>query len=117
MSTTIGFFSLLSTDDYVKGVLVLNESLKRHCNSFNQLTCLITDKVTDSVTSVLHNSGIQTMVVSEPENIAFKGEYVAQIRRQMLTGVFSKINLWKLTKYDRIVYLDAGKELKQGCYV
>lgn len=90
---------MLSTDNYLDGVLVLNENLK-HLESKYPLLCLINEKISDYTKSILDYFDINYKIINMIEYNCFLGDKV------YWRYTFDKLNIFSLTEYRKIVYLD-----------
>lgn len=99
------YITLLSSDNYLLSVLVLNESLKR-VNSVYPLTV--------AVTKDLSKFTIDTLIKSKI-NIEFIDRFILNNKgfdkfvknKPQILNTLSKIELFKLTNYNKLVYLDS----------
>ena len=102
------YVSLLSSENYLKGILTLNYSLKL-TNTKYPLVVLITENVAENK---------KILKIFEQEQIAFK--IIKQIvyceeeqknfkntSKNYLLNTASKIHIFDLNEYDKILYLDA----------
>lgn len=99
------YITLLSSDDYLPSVLVLNESLKR-VNSLYPLTVAVTRDLSESTISALRKFKINIEFIdrftldSEEFSVFLKN-------KPQILNTLSKVELFKLTNYDKLVYLDS----------
>lgn len=93
------YVCVLSTENYLEGVLVLNENLK-HFNSKYELLCLINEDLPSYISVLLDFFGIKYKVCRKIEfkNINEDNPYWIY--------TFDKLNVFSLTEYKKIVYLD-----------
>lgn len=93
------YVCVLSTENYLDGVLVLNENLK-HFNSKYDLLCLINEDLPDYILEVLDYFGIKYRVCKKIEfkNVNEDNPYWIY--------TFDKLNVFSLTEFEKIVYLD-----------
>lgn len=94
------YVCVLSTDDYLKGILVLNENLK-HLNTKYDLLCLINNNILLETRRVLEFFGIKYKVIDE---ISYDS---INIENPYWIYTFDKINIFSLVEYEKIVYLDS----------
>ena len=92
------YVCVLSTDNYLDGVLVLNENLKQLKSKY-PLLCLINENISEDTRSILTKFNIKYKVCNAllPTNMSD--------RRWKYT--FDKLNIFNLTEYEKIVYLDS----------
>ncbi|KAL2129683.1 hypothetical protein VTI74DRAFT_7438 [Chaetomium olivicolor] len=99
------YASLLLTDTYLPGALVLAHSL-RDAGTTKKLAILVTlDSVSAEVITQLRNVYDYVIPVSRIQN-----EHPANLdlmNRRDLHSAFTKLNLWKQTQFRKIVYMDA----------
>ena len=95
------YVSILSTDTYLPGVLVLHNSLSRTAPRYPFLL-LITPNVSDRVRRVLTRHGINYNVLEQP--IA-NPTGVEETHRWHYN--YSKIHIFNQVQFDKIVFLDA----------
>ncbi|EXJ79903.1 hypothetical protein A1O3_08188 [Capronia epimyces CBS 606.96] len=99
------FATLLMNDAYLPGAMVLGHSLKDRgakapLVAFVLLDKLSSDTVTELRTVYDEIVPVQQIVNQNPANLYLMG-------RPDLVSTFTKIELWRQTRYKRIVYLDA----------
>ncbi|KAF7949067.1 hypothetical protein EAE96_008239 [Botrytis aclada] len=99
------YATLLLTDTYLPGALVLAHSL-RDAGTTKKIAVLVTvDSVTSESMTELQNNfdfviPVDRVVNQSPANLDLMG-------RPDLHSTFTKITLWKQTQFRRIVYMDA----------
>ncbi|KAM7202766.1 family 8 glycosyl transferase [Naviculisporaceae sp. PSN 640] len=99
------YASLLLTDNYLPGALVLAHSL-RDAGTTKKLAILVTlDSVSAEVISQL--KAVYDYVIPVPRIRNEKPANLYLMNRPDLHSAFTKINLWKQTQFRKIVYLDA----------
>ena len=93
------YVCVLSTNNYLEGVLVLNENLKR-LNSKYPLLCIINETITEESKNILTKFNIKYKQLNkinyDIENIKFSH----------WKNTFDKLNIFSLIEYEKIVYLD-----------
>lgn len=94
------YVSILSSNDFLYGILVLNFSLKK-VNSKEQLLVLITPNISDDIFLLLKRLDINVKKVEHIKNPNDK-----LISERFLYN-YSKLHIFNLVEYDKIVYLDA----------
>ncbi|MCG3770219.1 MAG: hypothetical protein JW384_01362 [Nitrosomonadaceae bacterium] len=94
------YVSLLTTDDYVDGLLVLVHSLRETKSSYD-CHVLLTSDISPRIHSILAKHGIAYTIVSSISNPTD----VNMAHRWFRT--YSKIHVFGLTQYEKVVYLDA----------
>ncbi|KAG9250392.1 glycogenin [Emericellopsis atlantica] len=99
------YATLLLNDSYLPGALVLAHSL-RDARTRKPLVCLATldsvsaDAITQLKTVYDHVISVPRMRNPDPGNLYL-------MNRADLHSAFTKINLWKLVQWEKIVYIDA----------
>ncbi|KAI9809518.1 MAG: glycogenin glucosyltransferase [Pycnora praestabilis] len=99
------FCTLLMTDAYLPGAAVLAQSL-RDAGTKRKLVVLVTpDSLQASTLSELKNLYDEVIPVDRITNKAPANLYLMD--RPDLLSTFTKIALWRLVQYRRIIYIDA----------
>ena len=93
------YVCVLSTNNYLDGVLVLNENLKQ-LNSKYPLLCLINENINEETRNILESFNIDykefnSILPSSIDN-SIRWKYT-----------LDKLNIFKLIEYDKLVYLDS----------
>jgi len=99
------FVTLLSTDNYLKGVLVLYQSLK-NTNTPYPLVVLLSERISDNTEQILRQNNIKTIRIVNPVNM----EITSNINKTGSTHwnyTFEKLYIFRLTQFEKIVYLDS----------
>lgn len=104
------FATLLTSDSYLPGALVTARSIKDCEGIYPQrfdLVCLVTlDSV--SVQSIKALRQIYDLVVSVEEiRSTHSQDELNLLGRQDLASTITKIHIWRLTQYDKVIYLDS----------
>lgn len=101
MSKPRGFISLLTTDDYLPGLLVLFYSLKNTGTTYRFLT-LVTSTISTETINILDNHRIPYKKLGQdirnPTDVNQKHRWFS---------TYSKLHVFDQTDFDKIVYLDA----------
>ena len=92
------YVCVLSTDDYLEGVLVLDYNLKQLFTRY-PLLCLINESISDRTKKILEYFDIKYKVV---KSISYSS---SSYERWNYT--FDKLNVFSLTEYDKVIYLDS----------
>lgn len=88
---------ILSTNDYLPGVLILNENLKK-LNSQYGLLCLINENISEESKQTLDEYGIKYQLKrSVKYNVNFNCSW---------NNTFDKFNVFLLEEYEKVVCLD-----------
>ncbi len=100
MNKDYAFVSILTTEDYLPGLLVLNDSLKS-VNSEYPLHVLLTPEISKKVTTVLdaHNISYSRLFerIGNPTNVSINHRWFP---------TYSKLAVFNQTQYNKIVYID-----------
>jgi len=123
---SFAYASLLYSDDYLPGLLVLAASLREVAAKYPLLTLVpVTDRAAfDSP----HGAGniAAGLAVSEATAVAMAQNGIEIVPVEWLNlnagsalpalgaGIWLKLHMWKMTAYDRIVYLDADTFVLQN---
>ncbi|ODQ78723.1 glycosyltransferase family 8 protein [Babjeviella inositovora NRRL Y-12698] len=97
------YVTILTSDNYLPGALVLARSL-RELGTTKKLVVLTTD-LSDASTRFLGEVYDELIEVETLESSLF--EQLHELNRPELFRTYTKIALWKLTQFSKIVYLDA----------
>ncbi|RCH88920.1 hypothetical protein CU097_005998 [Rhizopus azygosporus] len=97
------FVTLVATDSYASGALVIAHRL-RDLGSRKELLCLVTPNISTHVQNMLSKYyktiPVETIRSKDHQNLLLLG-------RPDLDISLTKIHLWRLTQYKKIVFLDA----------
>lgn len=87
---------------FLLGARVLGQSLKE-TGTKKELIALCTETVSDTTKEILKKDGWTirsiTNIHSPYEGLSKRGDY--------FSGIFSKLHVWNMTEYERIIYLDS----------
>ncbi|GFQ81151.1 glycogenin-1, partial [Trichonephila clavata] len=98
------FVTCATNDTYALGALVLAQSL-RNVQTSRKLAVIITPDVSDKIKGLLRNS---FDVVKEVDVLDSRDEAnLALLTRPDLGITFTKFNCWRLTQFQKCVFLDA----------
>tara|TARA_B110000879_G_scaffold130500_1_gene171384 strand:- start:554 stop:1294 length:741 start_codon:yes stop_codon:yes gene_type:complete len=89
--------SVLSTNDYLPGALVINKCLKLTKAQY-PFTLLITPNISDSSISILKKNNIQIKKID--------GVFLKNHKIDKWYFTFSKLNIFSQTQFEKIVYID-----------
>ncbi|KAI3888878.1 hypothetical protein MKX03_036062 [Papaver bracteatum] len=93
------YVTLLYGDEFLLGVRVLGKSI-RDTGSKKDMVVLVSDGVSDYAKDLLQADGWIVEVISLLAN-------PNQIRPKRFWGVYTKLKIFNMTKYSKVVYLDA----------
>ena len=105
------FVTVLTTDDYLIGVLSLNESLKR-VNSKYPFIVVVNNNVKQETIEKMEKLGITVKKVESidiPDGVLDKNEGTNYTR---WNNTFDKLRIFGLTEFDKIVCLDSDMYIK-----
>ncbi len=88
------YATLLSTDDYIQGVIGLNHSLKLVKTKY-PLICIVTSNVSQSTLEILDKYNLPYITVP----------YLSFTYKSCYESTLSKMYVWNLD-YDKVLYLD-----------
>ena len=94
-----GYVCVLSTDDYLEGVLVLDYNLKA-LNTKYPLLCLINEEISDKTKKILDHFNIKYKTVKSIK-------YNTKETLHRWNHTFDKLNVFSLTEYTKLIYLDS----------
>ena len=97
------YVTLLSSIDYIPGVIILNRNLQE-LNCGYPLYVMITDNIYDKVISYLDKENINYLKVP---TIEYPPITLEKMNNKRLETIASKINVFGLDQFDKVVYLDA----------
>ena len=103
------YISLLTNDTYVYGILLLSESLKRVKSKY-PLNVLITEDVSIAVRELLNQCNISYQLVEKYSMSKELYEHNYKIYPRFTAtwkDCFTKYNIFKLTQFSKIIFLDA----------
>ena len=104
MNKKTSYVCVLSTNNYLPGVLILNENLK-DLNSKYDLLCLINENINERTRRILDFFKIK---YKEMQSIDHPSEY------GHWKYTFDKLNIYSLVEYEKIVYLDVDIVIKEN---
>ncbi|XP_027161644.1 inositol phosphorylceramide glucuronosyltransferase 1 [Coffea eugenioides] len=93
------YVTLLYGDEFLLGVRVLGKSI-RHTGSKKDMVVLVSDGVSDYAKKLLKADG---WIVEKISLLANPN----QVRPKRFWGVYTKLKIFNMTKYKKVVYLDA----------
>jgi len=103
------YVTVLSTNNYYKGVLVLFESLKNTNPQIKNFVVLVNEKIDRRIINDLDNRGYKVIIknsISSPN--VYNKKYTHW------SNTFDKFNIFGLTEYDKIVYLDSDMYINRN---
>lgn len=97
------YVTVLSTDNYFDGVLALYESLKRTKPKYKDFVVVVNDEINPHIITELskRNIIIKKMPKIDASPLVNNKSYT------YWNHTFDKLNIFELTEYDKIVYLDS----------
>jgi len=98
------FVTLATNDIYALGALILGHSLLA-TETKAKLVVMVTDEVSTIMSNRLR--AVYNEIVSIEEIDSKDEQALALLKRPELGVTFSKIHLWKLTQYEKVVFLDS----------
>ncbi|KAK9292970.1 hypothetical protein L1049_020952 [Liquidambar formosana] len=93
------YVTLLYGDEFLLGVRVLGKSI-RDTGSTKEMVVLVSDGVSDYAKKLLKADGWKVEMISLLAN-------PNQVRPKRFWGVYTKLKIFNMTKYKKVVYLDA----------
>lgn len=107
------YITLLNTEEYLNGVLVLNESLKI-VNAKYPLIVAITDEISEGTQKLLNKRKIETIKIEKmevPEGIKEKNSKGIFAH---WSNTFDKLKIFELTEFDKLVFLDSDMYIRKN---
>lgn len=98
-STKEAYVTLLYGDEFVLGVRVLGKSI-RDTGSKKDMVVLVSDGVSDYAKTLLEADGWIVEMISLLQN-------PNRVRPTRFWGVYTKLKIFNMTNYEKVVYLDA----------
>ncbi|KAI8556221.1 hypothetical protein RHMOL_Rhmol05G0235400 [Rhododendron molle] len=98
-STEEAYVTLLYGDEFLLGVRVLGKSI-RDTGSTKDMVALVSDGVSDFAKKLLQADGWIVVPISLLEN-------PNHVRPKRFWGVYTKLKIFNMTNYKKVVYLDA----------
>ena len=101
------YITLLSDDSYIYGVILLSESLKE-VNSQYPLEILVTPNVSQPILEILEQLQLKYTSINaiRRNDILNYNKTINERFAKIWEACFSKIEIWNLTQFDKIIYLD-----------
>lgn len=111
MSSKNAFVTLATNDSYAFGALVLGQSL-REVGTAAQLAVLVTRGVTEPVLAALRAvfNNVQEVSLIDSEDLV----RLALLNRPELGVTLTKLHCWRLTQYERCVFMDSDTLVLQN---
>ncbi len=104
MSEQKSYITLLSTEDYLIGVLALNISLRK-VRARYPLLVMLSHGISELTERKLHKIGLQTIRI--PNTIEIDSTINQEKGYTHWSNTFDKLYLWQLTDFDKLVFLDS----------
>ena len=102
------FITLVSSQDYLLAALVLNQSLKATQSAYPLVVALTENLATDKNLQILQSEHIPVEIIKPLYYNQKTQNFVKQSQWNLsILNTASKINLFELNHYDKLVYLDA----------
>ncbi|XVF30978.1 hypothetical protein REPUB_Repub16aG0105800 [Reevesia pubescens] len=98
-SSKEAYVTLLYGDEFLLGVRVLGKSI-RDTGSTKEMVVLVSDGVSDFAKKLLKADGLIVEKISLLQN-------PNQVRPKRFWGVYTKLKIFNMTNYKKVVYLDA----------
>ena len=96
------YVTVLSTNNYYKGVLVLFESLKRTNPKYNEYVVLVNETIGEDIKNDLISRGYKVVTKNK-----INAPHITNEKYSHWSNSFDKFNIFDLTEYDKVVYLDS----------
>ena len=107
------FITLLSSPEYLLAVLVLNQSLKNVHSKYPLVVCVTTETLySNNVENILKNENI---IYYQVESLNYNTQVKDYLKNnQSLYNTASKIQIFRMIQYDKLVYIDADSLILQN---
>lgn len=99
-----GFITLLSSQDYLEGVIVLYKSLQRVNTKYNFIVAITDDLATEENLNELQKYDIIIEVV---DRLEYSHNTIVKYKDSTVLNTASKLRIFGLKFYDKFVYIDA----------
>ena len=109
----LSYFTTLSTENYLPGVIALNQALK-NVHSKYPLYALLSNEISEVIEEKLNKKGIKTIrreKVDLPQEIIDRNRSRAKNRWNY---TFDKLNIFELTDFEKIVFIDSDIYVRQN---
>lgn len=104
------YVTLLLNSDYLPGVLALAQSISQTGSQLPLILLLSKQNVSPEVYDIIQKSKYFERIINvDPYLLETRNnfELADLLKRSDLSFTFTKLNAWKLTDYDKILYLDS----------
>ena len=101
------YVTLLSTNSYFLGVLALFESLKKTNPKVKEFVVLVNDGIKESNINTLKELGYKVI----EKNKIDMSSTINNHEMEYWMHTFDKLNVFELTEYDKIVFLDSDMQI------
>lgn len=102
------YITLLSTDNYLLGVLGLYDSLKSVKSRF-PLFVLCSEGISSKSLMILKKFGLEYQLLNE--HIAYSEGLNQRDDKTHWNNTFDKLYIWTLTQFDKMVFLDSDMQI------
>ena len=109
MKKNYSYVSLLTNDSYIYGIILLNETMKKVKSKY-PLHVLVTEKVSKASLEILNQLKINYELVDTITTSEAAFQYNFKVNKRMAAiwkDNWTKLQIFKLTQFDKIVFLDA----------
>lgn len=107
------YVTLLNSENYLKGVLCLNESLKR-VNSQYPLIVAITREISEKSRQILNNNNIKTVVIEKMDVPKCIKDKNSKGMFSHWSNTFDKLQIFEMTQFEKIVFLDSDMYVRKN---
>lgn len=104
MDKNYAYVTLLSSIDYLEGVMVLALSLQKVCSKYPLVVGVTKDIATEKIINPLKKIGCWVYIIN---TLQYNKETQNEWKNHPVLNTASKIALFELNKWDKLVYLDA----------
>jgi alpha-N-acetylglucosamine transferase len=106
-----GWITLLSSENYLPAVLILNQTMQNVKSKYPLIVGITEDIYSDKIITILHKYNIITEKI---EKTSYAKEVVEKYSNHSVLNTASKIMLFSLDKYEKLIYIDADVYVKEN---
>lgn len=108
MTKPSAFITLLTSESYIPGTLVLGKTLKTELKTDYKLAILL-DSTNITEKSLAHIKEVYDDIIPIDDKVISSSisKVIDKLGREELSITFSKILLWNQTKYEKLIYIDS----------
>jgi lipopolysaccharide biosynthesis glycosyltransferase len=108
------FVFYITNDLFLDGVLKLVASMKENRTKY-QMACMLTSEVTLRARNLIREAGVHLIELKEEDLIYSKRRDFSDRYKNESWMMFSKLNLYRLTEFKKVVYIDCDIICLDNC--